>query len=85
MKTVLIILGVLCAIFFVFQFYLAMSIAKTESQPYDLVKKYKGFEVRYYPAATMATIRSSAKSYRELSSPGFRKLAGFIFWRQPIQ
>jgi hypothetical protein len=27
----------------------------------------------------MATINSTAKSYKELSSPGFRQLAGYIF------
>jgi hypothetical protein len=35
--------------------------------------------VRFYPPATFATIRSSAKNYRELSGSGFRKIAGYIF------
>ena len=51
----------------------------TEKQKYRLVKSEKEFEIRYYPAATLATVFTSAKSYREIASPGFRKLAGFIF------
>ncbi len=53
--------------------------AKTETQPYQIIKKEKDFEVRLYPAATMATISMDVKTYKELSSPGFRKLASFIF------
>ncbi len=51
----------------------------TPSQPYRVVKKEKDIEIRFYPSATMATIRSSARTYKELASPGFRKLASFIF------
>jgi len=32
-----------------------------------------------YPATTIATIHSNAKTYKELSGPGFRTLAGYIF------
>ncbi|QOW11895.1 heme-binding protein [Kaistella flava (ex Peng et al. 2021)] len=53
--------------------------AKTETQPYQVIKKEKDFEIRRYPPATMATVSMDAKSYRELSSTGFRKLASFIF------
>lgn len=50
-----------------------------EKQPYKVIKNEKDFEIRYYPPATFATMRSSAKSYKELSSSGFRKIAGYIF------
>ena len=53
--------------------------AKTETQPYQIIKTEKDFEIRHYPPATMATILMAAKTYKELSSPGFRKLASFIF------
>ena len=53
--------------------------ASIEKQKYRLVKKEKAFEIRYYPPAILATTRSSAKSYRELGSSGFRKIAGYIF------
>ena len=56
-----------------------MANTKTETQPYRVVKLEKEFEIRFYPAATMATVTSAAKSYKELASPGFRRLASYIF------
>ncbi len=56
-----------------------MSNQNSETQPYTVLRKEKDFEIRHYPSVTMATIASSATSYRELGSSGFRKLAGFIF------
>jgi hypothetical protein len=56
-----------------------MSTNKTEEQKYSIIHKYKDFEIRFYPSATIATINSNAKTYRDLSGPGFRKLAGYIF------
>lgn len=52
---------------------------KTETQLYQVIKTEKDFEIRLYPPATMATISMDVKTYKELSSPGFRKLASFIF------
>ena len=52
---------------------------KTEVRKYTVIHSDSEFEIRFYPAATLATIYSEAKSYKELSSPGFRKLAGYIF------
>lgn len=56
-----------------------MSINKTETQAYKLIREEENFEIRYYPAATMASITSTARSYKQLGSSGFRKLAGYIF------
>jgi hypothetical protein len=50
-----------------------------EKQKYRLVQSEKEYEIRYYPSAMLATISSSAKSYRQMATPGFRALAGFIF------
>lgn len=50
-----------------------------EKQKYRLVESEKEYEIRYYPSAMLATVYSSAKSYRQISTPGFRTLAGFIF------
>ena len=58
---------------------MAFSTSRIEKQKYRVIKKESEFEIRYYPPAIFATIRSSAKSYRELSSSGFRKIAGYIF------
>jgi hypothetical protein len=56
-----------------------MSTNKTEGQKHSLVRKYKDFEIRFYPSTTIATINSNAKTYKDLSGPGFQKLAGYIF------
>ena len=77
MKTTLIIIGLLITALISTQAYFNM--ATTETQPYQVVKAEKEYEVRYYPAATMATITMTAKTYKELSSSGFRKLASYIF------
>jgi hypothetical protein len=79
MKSFMIILAIALAVFILFQSYMVVSTNSTEIQPYTVVKKEDGFEIRFYPATTMATVQSSAKTYRDLSGPGFRKLAGFIF------
>jgi hypothetical protein len=79
MKISLLLLGTLTILFFLFQIYTAMATEKTETQPYKVIKIEKDFEVRYYPATTMAMISSSARNYKELSNSGFKKLAGYIF------
>lgn len=56
-----------------------MTAAQTEKQKYRIVQSEKEFEIRFYPSATLATVYSSANSYRELSGSGFRRLAGYIF------
>jgi hypothetical protein len=79
MKTFLIIFSSLAILFIIFQSYTTMATDKTEEQPHKVIKKEKDFEIRFYPSVTMATITSSTKSYKELGSSGFRKLAGYIF------
>ena len=79
MKLMILIAVSILIIIIVIQIYLVMSTSKTETQAYSILHSQDDFEIRLYPAATMATITSSAKSYKELSSPGFRKLAGYIF------
>jgi hypothetical protein len=79
MKAIIIIAAVVIFILFLFQSYVLMSANKTEEQKYTVIRKEKDFEIRFYPAATIATISSDAKTYRELSGPGFRQLAGYIF------
>jgi len=79
MKMFIIILVVVIVIIVLLQSFTIMPALKTEEQKYSLVRKYKDFEIRFYPSATVATINSSAKTYRDLSGPGFQKLAGYIF------
>lgn len=79
MKVFIITLIILIGLFMLFQTYTIMSINKTETQAYKVIKVEEKFEIRYYPAATMAMISSTSKSYRDLGSSGFRKLAKYIF------
>ena len=79
MKALIITVIILIGLFILFQIYTIMSINKTETQAYKVIKVEEKFEIRYYPAATMAMISSTSKSYRDLGSSGFRKLAKFIF------
>lgn len=79
MKIALIGIGIIAIIFTVFQIYTSMATGKSETQSYKTIKVEKDFEIRFYPSTTMAAITSSAKTYKELGSSGFRKLAGYIF------
>lgn len=79
MKILFIIIGTLVGLFIIFQIYITMSTNKTEMQQYKVIQEEEGFEIRYYPAVVMAKISSTSKSYKDLGSSGFRKLAGYIF------
>jgi hypothetical protein len=54
------------------------SYLKIEHQSYALVQKFPGFEVRYYPSAIVARLNMKVKTFREISTPGFRTLAAYI-------
>jgi len=79
MKTFLVITTIAVILIVLFQSFTIMSTNKTEEQKYTVILKDKDFEIRFYPSATVATINSNAKTYKDLSGPGFRKLAGYIF------
>jgi hypothetical protein len=79
MKMLIIILVVVILVTIVIQSFIIMSTNKTEEQKYTVIRKLQEFEIRFYPSATIATINSNARTYRDLSGPGFRKLAGYIF------
>lgn len=77
MKLFLIITLVLLGFFTLFEIYMATN--QSESQKYTVVRTEKDFEIRFYPSVTLATITSSAKSYKELGNSGFQRLAHYIF------
>lgn len=52
---------------------------KTERQNYRLVKTMQEIEIRFYPKAIMATVKSPSGSYTGNSNNNFRKLADYIF------
>lgn len=79
MKTFIVLTTIAIVIVVLFQSFTIMSSNKTEEQKYTVILNDKDFEIRFYPSATIATINSKAKTYKELSGPGFRKLAGYIF------
>jgi hypothetical protein len=79
MKTFFVLIAIGIVLMVLFQSFTIMSLNKTEEQKYTVVLKDKDFEIRFYPSATLATINSNAKTYKDLSGPGFRKLAGYIF------
>ncbi|MGB3078260.1 MAG: heme-binding protein [Saprospiraceae bacterium] len=66
-------------VFVLFQSFSPMSINTTEEQKYKVVRTYEDFEIRFYPSTVIATFKSDAKTYNDLSGPGFQKLAGYIF------
>lgn len=78
MKTLYVLLG-LGVIYIIFQSFIAGNSVKTEKQKYRAVLKDDALEIRYYPAATMATVYSNATNYKSVASSGFGKLARFIF------
>jgi hypothetical protein len=76
MKIFLIVLSVLLVLFLVMSYSFNKS---TERQKYKLIKKINKTEIRFYPKAIMASVKSSSESYMGNSSDNFRKLAGYIF------
>jgi len=79
MKTFFIVTAIAIFLIVIFQSYTIMASSKTEEQKYRVILKDRDFEIRFYPSATVSTINSDAKTYKDLSGPGFRKLAGYIF------
>ena len=79
MKILRISTAVLFLVFVLIQSIVIMASNRTENQKYTVIQQDKDVEIRFYPSATLATIESRANNYNDLSSPGFRKLAGYIF------
>jgi hypothetical protein len=79
MKVIVIVIVVIILIIVLIQFFTIMTTNKTGKQKYSVIQRDTDFEIRFYPAATLATIYSNARRYKELSGPGFRALAGYIF------
>ena len=79
MKILLISASIVFILFLVFQIYTTMATSKSETQTYKVIRVEEQFEIRHYPAAIMAKISSTSKSYRDLGYSGFSKLAQYIF------
>lgn len=79
MKSLLVLSLLLLGIVILFQSFMSRQTEQTEKQKYTVLFTEGDFEIRHYPSATVATMRSSARNYRDLSGSGFRKIAGYIF------
>ena len=79
MKILLIILGVILAIIVIVQVFAFSGRKNIESYSYQVVKKYKDFEIRNYEASLFTTVKLSSKGYKNTSRKGFSILAGYIF------
>jgi hypothetical protein len=79
MKTVIVVTAIAFFLMLLLQSFTIMSANKVEEQKYTVILKDKDLEIRFYPSVTVATIHSNTKTYKELSGPGFRTLAGYIF------
>jgi len=51
---------------------------QTEKQKYSVLHKDGNFEIRRYEPAIMASVQMPG-SYSDMSSTGFRELAGYIY------
>ena len=61
------------------QIGIARSTNNTEEHKYEVIKDYGDFEIRKYEPAIFSYTVMDEKSYNDVSSKGFRILAGYIF------
>jgi hypothetical protein len=78
-KIVKITVILLIATFIVSQIISKISLAKTSSPEYIVLKNLGIIEIRQYPAMVIASTNMKGKRYSENSGNGFRTLASYIF------
>ena len=79
MNAFLIVLGILFIGFVVIQLWALNSQKNIETYSYTVKKKYGDFEIRNYDASLFTSVQLSTKGFKNSSSEGFSKLAGYIF------
>ena len=79
MKTFAIVLLILGVLFLISQVVIKRATNKTEAHNYSVVKEYETFEVRQYEPALFSYTVMQSDAYKNVSSKGFRRLAGYIF------
>lgn len=79
MRIIMYILIGLAVVFVGLQAYTTISTKGTPQQPYTVLRTIGDLEVRRYPEALSATVVKAGTTYKEVSSSGFRSLAGYIF------
>ena len=65
--------------FFILQAFSTKSTEGIESRKYTVLKTFEEVEIRSYEPANYSYVTLPASSYKEVSSEGFRILAGYIF------
>lgn len=79
MKVFLIILVVAVVVAAVTQAFISKNVSNTEKYKYEVLEDFGDFEIRKYAPAIFSTVKIDASNYKEVSGPGFRVLAGYIF------
>jgi hypothetical protein len=79
MKTVAIVALVLGILFVISQIVIKRATNRTEGHQYTVLKEYEDFEIRKYESALFSYTVMQADAYKNVSSTGFRRLAGYIF------
>jgi hypothetical protein len=79
MKIFLTLAMILFTVIVLGQAYISNSSKRTETLPYLVIKKLKGFEIRKYESALFTSTTLPYSTYKEASGKGFRILAGYIF------
>jgi len=79
MKIALIIVIIAAICLFSFSYMTWAANKKVERQKYNIVKREKGFEIRFYPKAIMASVSAKRFDDGNDANTNFRRLAGYIF------
>ena len=79
MKILVIIGGILLAVFVGIQLFALKSQHNIETYPYKVVEEFDSFEIRRYEARLFSAVKISYGDYKSTSSQGFSVLAGYIF------
>lgn len=75
----LVFLGIILSAFIMSEIYQNNSSSTIDQYPYEVMKSYDDFEVRKYKSAYFNTVELSSNDYENVSTKGFRILAGYIF------
>lgn len=79
MKLLFSIIVLLSLLILLSQVLIIRSTNKTEKRKFRLILKQENFEIRYYSDAIIATTYIEGNTYQKVASPGFKKLAKYIF------
>lgn len=79
MKAILITLAIIAVLFIIAQGFIMRSTSNTEEHAYSVIKDFEAFEIRKYEPALFSYVVMQSDGYKNVSSKGFRSLAGYIF------